>query len=86
MFIPLWLTFLASGTVMAVLTLLWAIRSRQFDEQDRARYIPLQDLSAGELAAAPPPRQRAGRLGIAVIVACGALAILSTLALVLGVV
>jgi cbb3-type cytochrome oxidase maturation protein len=86
MFIPLWLTFLASGTVMAVFTLMWAIRSRQFDDQDRARYIPLQGLTAAELAAPLPPRRRAGRVGIGIIVASGALAILSTLALILGVI
>jgi cbb3-type cytochrome oxidase maturation protein len=86
MFIPLWLTFVASGTVMAVFTLMWAIRSRQFDDQDRARYIPLQGLSAAELAAPAPPRRRAGRMGIALIVVSGGLAILATLALILGVI
>jgi cbb3-type cytochrome oxidase maturation protein len=86
MFIPLWLTFLASGTVMAVFTLMWAIRSRQFDDQDRARYIPLQGLSAAELSAPVPPRRRAGRVGIALIVVSGGLAILATLALILGVI
>ncbi|HEX7598870.1 MAG TPA: cbb3-type cytochrome oxidase assembly protein CcoS [Polyangia bacterium] len=86
MFIPLWLIFLASGTAMAVFSLMWAIRSRQFDDQDRARYIPLQGLTLAELAAPPPPRRRAGRVGIAIIVASGGLAILSTLALVLRIV
>ncbi|HJX51480.1 MAG TPA: cbb3-type cytochrome oxidase assembly protein CcoS [Polyangia bacterium] len=84
MFVPLWLTFLATGTAMAVLALLWAIRSRQFDDQDRARYIPLLELSPAELAAPPPPRRRGARLGIAIVLASGGLALVSTLVVVLG--
>ena len=47
MFVPFWLIFLVSGTLLAVLTIVWAIGSRQFDDQDRARYLPLAGLAPG---------------------------------------
>lgn len=81
MFVPLWLFFLATGTLMALCTLLWATRTRQFDDQERARFLPLHDLDAPPLAA--PARGRAVRLGLGLILASGALVIGSTLILVL---
>lgn len=83
MFVPVWLIFLASGTLMAVLAILWAIRSDQFEEQDRARYLPLVDLSAREMAEQPPVRRSASFYGILAIIACGAVTLAATLALVL---
>jgi cbb3-type cytochrome oxidase maturation protein len=82
-FVPLWLFFLASGTLMALLTLIWAVRSRQFDDQHRARYIPLADLSPAELSAAPPARRLPSRVALLVVVLSGALAIVAALAVVL---
>ena len=35
---------------LAVLAVLWAISSRQFDDQERARYLPLHDLTAADYA------------------------------------
>lgn len=82
-FVPLWLVFLASGTLMALLALLWGVRSRQFDDQERARYIPLVDLTAEELAAAAPARRVANRYGLLAVLLSGALAIAAALAVVL---
>jgi hypothetical protein len=79
MFIPLWLFYLLSGTIMAVVTLVWAVRNRQFEEQDRARFIPLAGLTPAELGAPDPPVARAGRIGIAIVVAIGCLALLCSL-------
>jgi len=82
MFVPLWLVYLGTGTLMAVLTLVWAMRSRQFEDQDRARFLPL----AGLEAEAVRPARRASRVerwAIVAVLACGALALLSTLAVVL---
>jgi hypothetical protein len=75
--------FLASGTLMAVLAILWAIRSEQFEEQDRARYLPLTGLSAREMSEQPPVRRGASFYGILAIFACGLITLLATLALVL---
>ena len=85
MFVPTWLIFLASGTLMAVLTILWAIRSDQFEEQDRARYLPLVGLSAKELSDQPPIRRGASFYALLVIFASGIVTLAATLAAVLKV-
>ena len=82
MFVPLWLSFLGTGTLMAVLALVWAMRTNQFEDQDRARFLPLFALSAEELRATPIPR-RAARLGIYAVLLCGGLVLLSTAVVVL---
>jgi nitrogen fixation-related uncharacterized protein len=51
MFVSVWIAFLLTGIAMAVLTVLWSVRTGQFEEQDRARFLPLGDLSPEELAA-----------------------------------
>jgi len=82
MFVPLWLFFLGTGTIMAVVTLVWAMRTNQFEDQDRARFLPLAALSPEELCATPRPR-RAARLGIYAVLLCGGLALLGTAVVVL---
>jgi hypothetical protein len=59
MFVATWLTFLLTGVGMAVLVAVWAVRTRQFEESDRARYLPLGDLGAAELGERPPVRHGA---------------------------
>jgi|OpeIllAssembly_1097287.scaffolds.fasta_scaffold107704_4 hypothetical protein len=73
MFVPLWLCYLVTGTVMAVLVLAWALGTHQFEDQDRARYLPLADLSPAELAAPPPDpaRVRPVRLAFALALLLG---------------
>jgi nitrogen fixation-related uncharacterized protein len=83
MFLLTWLVFLVSGVLMALGAVLWAVQSRQFEETDRARYLPLHDLSAVELAAAAPPRSRFFFYGNLAVLVSGALAIVVTLVLVL---
>ena len=57
MFVPVWLTFLATGLAMAVGTVVWAVSTRQFEDQDRARFIPLLGLEGDGLAARTPRRR-----------------------------
>ena len=83
MFVPVWMIFLASGTLMAVLVIVWGIRSNQFEEQDRARYLPLVGLSAREMAYQPPVRRGASFYALMVIVVSGVATLVATLALVL---
>ncbi len=64
MFVSMWVVFLLSGLVMAIVTIVWAIRSKQFDDQQRARFLPLTGLTGRELAAAPKKRHRAEIVGI----------------------
>jgi len=84
MFVPVWIVFLLSGTAMAVVVLLWAMRTRQFDEQQRARYLPLVGLTAEELAAPPPIRRGASFVALLTILAVGTLVLGLTLMKVLG--
>ena len=84
MFIPLWLVYLFTGTLMAVLTLLWAVRGRQFEDQDRARFIPLAHLTPAELAAPVRHAPTSARLAILGIVALGIGTLLWTLLVVAG--
>jgi cbb3-type cytochrome oxidase subunit 3 len=83
MFIPVWLTFLLTGIVMAVGVVVWAVRTRQFEESDRARYLPLGDLSAEELATQPPIRRGAGLYANLAVIVSGLIALAVTLALVI---
>jgi nitrogen fixation-related uncharacterized protein len=85
MFVPAWLIFLVSGTAMAVLFILWAIRSGQFEEQDRARYLPLVGMSAEEMSAQPPVRRGASFYAILIIFVSGLVTMAATLAAVLKV-
>ncbi|GAB4298289.1 MAG: hypothetical protein Kow0090_13680 [Myxococcota bacterium] len=83
MFVSLWLIFLTSGLLLATATLLWSLKTNQFEEQERARYLPLVGLSREELAQAPPIKRGAAFYGIMLIFAGGALAIGMTLVVVI---
>lgn len=41
-FLLIWLGFLMLGLTCAFLVLIWSVRNRQFSDQDRARYLPLE--------------------------------------------
>ncbi len=71
MFVPLWLIFLGSGLLMAVLTVVWAIRTHQFDDQNRARFLPLTGMTEEELTQEPKRRFRAEYIGTWTMVALG---------------
>jgi len=84
MFVPLWLVFLASGTLMALLALGWGVQTRQFEDQDRARYLPLVGLSPEELSRpALEPRRVAERWAMGLVLFSGGLVLVSTLWVVL---
>lgn len=48
-FLVMWLGFLGLMITAIAIPLVWAIRSRQFSNQDRARYLPLESGIPGEL-------------------------------------
>ena len=84
MFVPFWLIFLGSGLVMAAGTVVWAIRSGQFDDQQRARFIPLMGLSGAELAREPARRRWSDYVGVWSMLFVGVGAIVAALVLVIG--
>jgi cbb3-type cytochrome oxidase maturation protein len=62
------IVYLLIGAAFAVGLISWALRSRQFDDQERARFLPLRDLSDAELAN-PPPRRLTWSVGLVFVVA-----------------
>ena len=80
MFVPVWLIFLFSGTVMAILVLAWGIKNKQFDDQDRAKYLPLAGLPAHELANPPQTRRGVMYFTFLILMAVGPVVLLWTLA------
>ena len=83
MFVPMWLIFLTSGTILAVVTLVWALKTRQFEDQNRARYLPLAGLSREQLADPPPIKHGASFWGIICVFIAGMLVLGLTLAAVI---
>ncbi len=79
MFVPLWVIFLSSGLIMAIFTVVWAARTRQFDDQHRARFIPLNGLSQDALAHTPKKRFLADYVGLFALLTTGFLAIVAGL-------
>ena len=68
------LIYMFTGAGLAVFVIFWALRSRQFQEQDRARFLPLRDLSDQDLA---QPSRRSltpsvALLGLVMVVGVGA--------------
>ena len=83
MFVPFWLIFLTTGLIMAVVAVVWGIRTRQFDNQDRARFIPLAGLDRGEISAGDPKAHRAEHAAIVLLVGVGMSALFAGLFLAL---
>jgi nitrogen fixation-related uncharacterized protein len=83
MFVPIWLIFFASGIGIALFTLTWAVKTHQFDDQDRARYLPLEGLTAGELNNPPPIRRGVSFTGLLCIIGIGLMSIIICLIVVI---
>lgn len=52
MIITTWILYTAFGVTVFSLAFLWAVRARQFWDQDRARHLPLE---SEEMEGTPPP-------------------------------
>jgi len=74
-FVPLWAIFLVSGLLMAVITVVWAIRTRQFEEQKRARFIPLHGMTEADFEARPARTHKAEITAVYALLVVGAAAI-----------
>jgi cbb3-type cytochrome oxidase maturation protein len=44
----IWITFTVVALAGVIAVFIWAVRSRQFSDQDRARYLPLMSGIPGE--------------------------------------
>ena len=43
MYFPYFIIYIVIGMILAISLFLWALKSGQFKEQQRARYLPLED-------------------------------------------
>ena len=43
MYYPYFLAYMVSGFVISLVVLFWALRNGQFKDQQRARFLPLED-------------------------------------------
>ncbi|HYR02055.1 MAG TPA: hypothetical protein VES58_01835 [Syntrophobacteria bacterium] len=73
MYYPYFIAYMVSGLVLSVIVLLWALRTRQFRDQQRARYLPL----VGEAEARPVQVSRAHRIQAYVLMAVAGLGLLA---------
>jgi cbb3-type cytochrome oxidase maturation protein len=59
-FLVLWITFAVVALGGVIAAFVWAVRNRQFSDQDRARYLPLvsgiPEPEEDEAPAGPPAR------------------------------
>ena len=44
MFINLWILFGSFGIIFSILLFIWAVKKGQFEDQERARFLPLKDI------------------------------------------
>ena len=58
--LALWILYGFLGIAIFSLLFLWAVRNRQFSDQERARYLPLQGLGDDERRVSPENDAGAG--------------------------
>ena len=76
-FLRFWAGFTMFGVAAAVALLVWAFRTRQFREPDRAACLPL----GGATSAAPPMRWSREATALVTILAVGLAVLVATLVL-----
>lgn len=59
-FLDVWIGYALFGITAFSLVFVWAVRTRQFSNLDRGRYIPLDE----ELTTSKPDQRRASRIDI----------------------
>ena len=78
MFFPAWIILVAVSLWISLIAFIWALRTGQFSEQARARYLPLIDDGA------PPESEAPGKLtveayALMAIVALGLMGMLASI-------
>ena len=43
MYFPYFITYIAIGLIISIVVFIWALRNGQFRDQQRARFLPLED-------------------------------------------
>ena len=55
--LAMWLTYTVFGVTFFSLVFLWAVRSRQFSDRERARHLALDEATPPEMPATPTARR-----------------------------
>ena len=64
-----WLSLVAISLAVSIVAFLWGLKSGQFSDQDRARYLPLgSDLLSRPAVAATPRRRRWQTTGLLLVI------------------
>ena len=70
MYFPFFLAYMGIGLTITFVVFFWALNNGQFTDQQRARYLPIQDVPESE----PVPTTRLGRyetIGLFFLAAAG---------------
>jgi nitrogen fixation-related uncharacterized protein len=70
MYLPYFIAYMAVGFAVSMAVFVWAVNRGQFRDQQRARFLPLENTRASR----PAPLSRKGRIetyGLIALVCCG---------------
>ena len=76
MYYPYFLAYMVSGFVISLIVLLWALKNGQFKEQQRARFLPLEE----GLEAEPVKVSKVGRIEAYALIVIASLGLFGTAA------
>jgi nitrogen fixation-related uncharacterized protein len=76
MYYPYFLAYMVSGFVISLIVLLWALKNGQFKEQQRARFLPLEE----GLEAEPLKVSKIGRIEAYALIVLASLGLFGTAA------
>ena len=76
MYYPYFLAYMVSGFVISLVVLLWALRNGQFKDQQRARFLPLEEGAEKE----PVKVSRVGRFEAYALIVLASLGLFGTVA------
>ena len=76
MYYPYFLAYMVSGFVISLIVLLWALKNGQFKEQQRARFLPLEE----GLEAEPVKVSKVGRIEAYALIVLASLGLFGTAA------
>ena len=76
MYYPYFLTYMLSGFVISLVVLFWALRNGQFKDQQRARFLPLEE----GLEAEPVKVSKIGRIEAYALIVLACLGLFGTAA------
>ncbi|MEW6667781.1 MAG: cbb3-type cytochrome oxidase assembly protein CcoS [Thermodesulfobacteriota bacterium] len=81
MYFPYWMMLVGVSVWASILAFVWALRSGQFEDQGRARYLPLRDAAARPAPKASRPILEVCMLLLAVGLALAGLIVAAVLTL-----